>query len=247
MTVYNAAHHQQAFELYFQTRSFNKVSTQLELTYSTIFRWSEKDFPCKFGCPYHNWKALIEERERVSKAQIQLIQDRDFDPITSDAAIRQAIDNPNRLAPFNPEAHPTSHAVYRPDLERLAHWEYLYGKVFFDLTGMALDYAHVKRDVSVSIEQVYAKGMRIQSAEAALRSLAIIEDHITAIRQRLCMIKADGEDGDFPWAKTMTQMSADPAQKVRTQLTLDELRALRSKPVTVDVPANNSEQRTIES
>lgn len=200
--VYTAEHHRTAFETWYETRNYSTAAKSVDANYLTPRRWAEDDFDCPHNCPYHNWARLMEERDAALQVRHNLIERGNLDPVQHDLAMRQAISEPGPKG-----QNPPVMQIIRSDMERLQHWELLYSKVYFDLTGVALDYGSIKED---DVREQYRMGLHVTNAEAGIRMLKTIQEQIDTLQ---------GAD-----RRSQRVNSSTPA---REQLTLQQLRKMR--------------------
>lgn len=214
--TYTADQHQQAFEVWYRTRNWSTVAKELGATWTTTKRWSEADYPCQWGCPWHNYDQLIQERDRAHQARVDLLEKGNVDPVAHDVAIRDAIakpHNPNEVF----EAAPL--VICRSDLERMGHWEFLWSKVYFHATGIVTNWSEFQgRSVMPEFERLELQekvrgalggGLAATSLESAVRMLKMIQDQI------------DGLQG----ARRRT--AGDEAGPAKSEMTIQTLRALK--------------------
>lgn len=199
---YDAAMHQKAFEIWVETKTYASVQSELQLDFGTVKAWSGV-WACPFACPYHNWEQLDAERAKALSSQLTLYSEGIIDPIAHDKAIRDAMDiagsmDPNvsldeNAAPGDTFLEKRTNIVknlVRSDIERITHWELLYSKAFFQLTGVRIDYRTLMRNGEpLSPEQFSAefleKGMKLRSFESGIKALATIQEKIEELKRNL--------------------------------------------------------------
>jgi len=214
--VYTEEHHRTAFETWYETRNYSAAAKAVDANYLTPRRWSEKDFDCPHNCPYHNWGLLMEERDSALQVRHDLIADGNLDPVQHDIAMREAVSSPGPRG-----KNPPVMQVIRSDLERLQHWELLYSKVYFDLTGLALDYGTLKED---DARQQYRMGLHVTNAEAGIRMLKTIQDQIDALqgadrRNTTSAKRPEREQLTLQQLQKMRQLAKNtPPQKLQTMM-----------------------------
>lgn len=194
--TYTASLHKEAFEIYCRTHLVSKVEIELDIPYATALAWYREGFKCPFGCPYHNYTALLEERTRVLKGQVKLLEsgidDEDARRIAAESQLNQTT---NKLAVKN-----SLLKVVKSDLERLAQLELLYNKVYFAITGIALVVGELDLgDQKIRLEEMYAQGMNTTSFDSGMKSLLTILGQIDVLKKRLGLISDD--NGDAPDTK----------------------------------------------
>lgn len=200
--VYTAEQHRTAFETWYETRNYSAAAKSVDANYLTPRRWATEDYDCQYNCPYHSWNRLMDERDAALQVRHTLIQQGNLDPVQHDIAMRQAVSDPGPKG-----QNPPVMRIIRSDLERLHHWELLYSKVYYDLTGLALDYGSIKEDYA---RKQYQMGLHVTNAESGIRMLKTIQEQIDLLQ---------GSD-----RRSQRVSSASPA---REQLTLQQLRKMR--------------------
>ena len=199
--VYTAEHHRLAFETWYDTHNYSAAAKAVNANYLTPRRWSADDFSCDFNCPYHNWQQLMEERDSALQSRNELINAGNLDPVAHDIAMRKAVSEPGPKG-----KNPLVINLVRSDLERLQHWELLYARVYFDLTGIALTHGQLTEEES---RKTYRMGLSVTNAGEGIRMLKTIQDQIDALQ---------GSD------RRSTARTQTPA---REQLTLQQLRRMK--------------------
>jgi hypothetical protein len=214
---YDHTHHQRAFELYLEHRSYGKVCAIMGIsTLFTVQNWGSKDYRCQYGCPWHDYQRLLEERAQVSSKAIDLIErgvsseQELLDRAT--AEIRKKF----RTAQDKKLMMEQIQLLVRSDLERLSHWEYLYGKVYFDLTGIALPYEQLVDSDKYTLDprKQYAKGLSVTDFTKGVYLLKEIQNKIDEIKNR-------NTPPEQPKAETDSddeQMSIAELRQLRQQL-----------------------------
>jgi hypothetical protein len=184
---YTADDHKAAFEAYLEVPTFNHVGRVLGIDSQKASWWASPTFRCKFGCPYHNYPILLREREVAVSENIKLFEEKKGSVSESKAIIKKIVEE-NHADPDNAATViATLNKIVRSDLERLTHWEYLYGMVFYQLTGIELDYDHiVDRNGKFKVDaEAYLKASRIDKAEKCVYLLSHIQDQIENIKGRI--------------------------------------------------------------
>ena len=227
-TRYTAEDHRKAFETWYETRNMAEVASSLGANYLTPRRWRDADFNCSWSCPYHDWDKLMDERDAALHARAQLVNGGNVDPIAHEKAMREAINNPDA-----PRSVVVNNCV-RSDLERLAHWEYLYSKVYFDMTGIALDYGSIKEEEA---RAQYRAGLHVTNAESGVRMMKVIQQQIDGLQgaERVRPeISAKQEKAEQLTLQQLRQMrhlaQSTPPEKLKTMLTVMD--AEDAKPTT---------------
>jgi hypothetical protein len=210
---YTPEDHQKAFELFSKGRDYQYAAKQLGVSFGLVHRWGTPWFVCPWGCPWHNYDKLMYERAKVLNKRITEIESGEMYNSTLESTTLDTIKRDHPVKDHHLLTREIAKIV-RGDLERIAHWEYLYGKVFFDLTGLVLN-PHVEgmglQQLPDPEELVYSRGLKLEDAEKAVALLKIIQAEIDKIRNR----NAPPEDRDPP----------DPNQE--GALDIGELRRLR--------------------
>ncbi len=216
--IYTAADHQKAFEIWYKTRNWTSVAQALTANWSTTKRWATHDYPCSWGCPWHNYDELIADRDKALQARKNLIDDGNFDPVSHDLAMRTAISRKTDKTQF--ASNPAPMLIVRNDVERIQHWEYLWSKVYFHATGLVTtwcefqgfgDMPSFERDeLEGKLRTTLTGGLVATSLEQCIRMLKVIQDQI------------DGLQG----ANRKAITSSTPGKK---EMTIGELRVLRQK------------------
>lgn len=216
---YTSADHKQAFEIYYQHRTYSAIISSMNITQQTLVAWKSPTCRCKWGCPWHDWDKLIAEREAVAQAKIALIENGNYDPVDHDKAVRGALEN----AP-NPRKH-AALTVIKSDLEILNHWEFVYNKIFCNLTGLALEHQNVRTDSSdldsllstASTQDLYRQGLNCETAGEAVRLLALVRDKIDAIKVRMGVnLEAKPEEQEA--AKQIKPLSLQDLRDIKERL-----------------------------
>lgn len=202
--TYTAGLHKEAFELYAEKHNLSAVCTDLDVAYSTITSWS-KDFRCPFGCPWHGYEKLLEERTRVLRGQVQLLEN----GITDDDARRIAAESQLNQTPQKLAVKNSLLKVVKSDLERLAQLELLYNKTYWTITGIPLVVGEMDLgDQKIHLEDMYAHGMNALSFDSGLKALLTILAQIDVLKKRLGLISDNA--GDDPDTKRAKEEEAKP-------------------------------------
>lgn len=191
--AYSAADHQKAYETFRETGNLAAAARAVACTYPTATQWSLASYRCPHGCPYHNWKELAAAANVALQAKVDLLDRGVFNPVVHEQAMKAAV---TKALPKEPSRLDLANAIIRDDLQRLANWELLYRKVFFDLTGIPLDFDQIsstaagfinleERIKEKAMQEVYSRGCRTVNMESGVRNLQIIEAEIEKIRDRI--------------------------------------------------------------
>lgn len=161
------------------------VEKEMDAEYQTVWRWSLETFHCRYNCPWHGWDKLKDESNRVMSVKFQKLNEGDFNPASQEAAMAKALAEGD-LAPVAQRVVADS---VRADIERIRLWEYLWSKVYYDVTGVALEYSDLRGFKESSTEdfalkEQYSKGLRSTRLEAAISLLSLIETNIDRLRHR---------------------------------------------------------------
>lgn len=210
-------HHEKAFNVWCETHNWTKVQKEIGCAYDTPRRWAEPDFRCDEGCPWHGWDRLEREKKASLHAQAALIEQGNFDPAEHDKAIRRVMmggglkQEASRIEALQ--------RTVRSDLERLAHWELIYSKMFFIITGQAIDWTNFNDPSTAMVgfdaevikkrQDVLRSGLSPTSCDQAVKLMRIAEERIFEIMGR---------------PKTQ---AVDEEEKIKT-LSLDDLRKIRA-------------------
>jgi hypothetical protein len=215
--TYTPDDHRRAFEAYYRLRNAREVADSLGIPYVTVTRWQGKNVTC--SCPWHNWKDLVAQREVVDAAKLTLPSP---DPLATDALLRAPM---GTIVGTDAQSVADSRAlqsqIVRSDAERLMQLEFLWSKMYYDLTGLVVDHsALVEASAGMSETQesqvaAYTRGLRCKTADAALRALLQIADKIEELKAKLGL---EGKPKESP---------AEAAAKKDVQSSLAELRQMR--------------------
>lgn len=184
--TYTSEHHEQAYRIYWDTRNYSRVSEKLDIGMDTARNWSKADFPCRFGCQWHNWEKLIIEQQEALTSRVKLFEAGNLDPIAHEACIDGVVKfDPKNRTSVEKRREAMSKLV-RSDLERAAHWELLYEAVYFQLTGIVLDNSMIVAEGSAKTRRtVYESARKINSFEAGIKALKTAQDQIDGLKTRL--------------------------------------------------------------
>lgn len=196
---YTDEDHRRAFEIYWQTRVLRRVSDEMGLDFATVKSWSG-EYACTYACPWHNWDRIRIEREAGIDARLKSMEMGIVDPVQQSAALEAAVAaadtsawDPDRLSqPMLPQIRERQQVVesmVRSDLERASQWELLYSKIFFQLTGIALDHRLFVKDgqpvTEEELKQVFEKGLTLKNMDNGIKALALVQDRIDQLRERM--------------------------------------------------------------
>jgi hypothetical protein len=178
--------HQLTCELWLENHSFKETASKSNVAQSTVEAWASDWWRCPFGCPYHNWARLDLERKRIFE---QHMQGSELGVVTpemmkahAEAILAQDLQT-NQLQTANLAEKLNS--LCRGDLERIAHWEFVYAKLFRDLTGIELDVDMLARAEDIKPELLdFAKGLHVEKAKEAIELLQAVQSEIDKIKQR---------------------------------------------------------------
>lgn len=213
--TYSASDHQRAFEVYYTSKVWSRVSDVIGCTYATVFRWADKSFPCQEGCPWHGWEELIKERDRVLHAQMAAM-----DTGGLIAADRASIETTKQMTVKKRQA---IFQLLKSDVDRIAHLELLYSKTFYELTGIPLDKNFFQdRDGNlIDMDQIYGQGKTVRDLEAGMRTLSLIMDQIDQLKVRAGLVDESGQDKSHLQLET-----GDPKDR---PLSLHDLREMKHR------------------
>jgi hypothetical protein len=188
---YTAEDHRRAYDSYVASaRNMSQTSRVMGIAYETVLRWRESNYACAYGCKFHGWDSLADQNLKVMEARNALTNSGVNDPIVLEGAIR----NPEAVLEMIPAPKPLTPAeeakvtrIVIKEEERLSHWYHLYAKVYYDLTGVVLDFdtlistTEPAETVRARREILYKNALRCTNAENAIKTLGYIEDRIRAI------------------------------------------------------------------
>jgi hypothetical protein len=227
-TSYTINDHKKAFELFYQLGSMNAVSRDLGIDNHTIRRWADGDGGC--SCPWHNWDALVREKDEIINARIGLLENDQYDPVAHEQAILNY--DPHKGTEISEERllqiRRATKVMVRSDAERLTQLEYLWSKVFYHATGIVTDHTIFMDEQSGNMmedalrEEYFKRGMDPKNLEGCIKCLNDLMEQIDEVRRSLGLKK--GGLGGGQASATPEKVDAD---KVNKELTLDELREFR--------------------
>jgi len=186
MKTYSPEEHKQAFDVWTTTRNLTEAARVIECDWGTVKRWMQMDYLCAFNCPWHGWIELLYEKENALNTKLYLVNAGIGDPVAHDKAIRDAVLNPDTNAPRVEAVD----SIVRSDLERVAHWEFIYSKVMYDMTGLVTDWKHFKGssaegktadEIEEEVRNVLRGGLHCTSMKDGVRMLKTIRSEIEAI------------------------------------------------------------------
>lgn len=225
--TYGREHHERAFQIWYDAGTYAAVRNELSLDFHTIKSWAGP-FACADACPWHNWEKLKQEKAAAIRAQMELYTKGIHNPLAHDVAVRAAVgavpDRGYDQTPTPPTLEDRQRAVatvVRSDLERLSHWEYLYAKVFFEVTGLAVDAKLLVRDgVPLSEEQIREKlgqGLSCKTLDAGIRALATVQQQIEGLKMNLgAYNKAHQPNGEVAVPQPKQSMTIDDLRKFKS-------------------------------
>lgn len=226
--------HRKAFEVFYETRNKSAAGRAAGVTYVTIMNWAYEGYNCRFGCPWHGWDKLIEEKEAALTAQMKMLDQGIYDPVRIEKGMQDAARNPNAERMF------AINKVVRSDMERIGHYEYLYAKVFFHLTGISVAPDNADGFTSEQLDEhcnkyldKYKQGLILTNFEAGMRVLNSIVDKIKELRNDLGV--KDKED-ELEGGGTVTIEELRTLRKTIKLMPSSQLDDLMSKKVIIDEP-----------
>jgi hypothetical protein len=203
MGLYCAEDHKKAFDIYYETRNMKEVERQVGANYNTIHRWRSHDFRCAENCPFHNWDKLIDERDAALQTRASMIEAGNFDVVEHSKAMQDSL-----TVPAFGEDKPAPLLEYIvTDCEKMAQWVFLRNKVWYDLTGIPIDYGQLKSDEA---REQYRCGLHFTNAEKALKALVLIDEQLDILHG---VQAPDARDG---------------REHAKKQLSIEELRKLKT-------------------
>lgn len=171
---YNQDHHRAAFDIWYDTRNWTATRKTVGAQFATLKSWASEEYVCKFNCPWHGWDKLIEERDRAMKQRVTLLNDGQYDITSHQQAMEDAIGD---IRPAGKKDAIT--LIVHSDLQQISQWQYLYNKVYYNITGMALDYHQMKESQSL---MHYRKGLMPTSLEGGIKMLETISKRIDVLK-----------------------------------------------------------------
>lgn len=205
---YNADDHRRAFEIYVESRSYNVVSTKIGCMLVTATRWSQEDYPCPYGCPFHGWVRLLKERSETIKAQFDPAE---VVPLLSPQAMAESVSGALKARFSNEEIC----KIVFSNVERLQHWELLYAKVYYDLTGIQLDVPNIAiSDLRGESRRAFTEGLHITTFAEGVKMLAHIEDKIENLRTSLDIPRHD----EAPTKDTPQKLSISELRRLKVNV-----------------------------
>lgn len=190
-THYSQADHKKAFDIYSETKSYARVVQHFGCTYGTARNWSKGDYKCKFpGCPWHDWDRLMAARDRALTAKLDLYAQVNLHPEAHDRAIRDAVGKCDDDVGLTADRREIVQGLVRGDLERLAHFEYLWTKVMYHVSGVALDmHALIGPDGEPlegdDLKVVMDRGLKFSNMGQGITALIALNDVIDAKKEKL--------------------------------------------------------------
>lgn len=218
---YSKEDHQQAWDLFFEHRTYQKVADVMGLDYGTVTRWASSDYKCPHpGCQYHDWDRLLEEKDLAVTARLKLYEEGNLNPIDHDQAIRAAVeshvpapqpglsDEENRKRQLEIDRRRRIlETLVRSDFERLAQWELIWSKIIFQLTGQVLDFkVLVDSDGNPlndeEVRKVLGRGLKASTLEGAVRSLKEVQEQVDKLKDRIGLHKKMGNEDIGPQSQS---------------------------------------------
>lgn len=230
--TYTAQDHQRAFEHWYTTRNWSSVAKHLDATWTTTKRWGDADYPCQYGCSWHGYESLMNDRDKAHQARTDLLAKGVVNPVAHEEAMRDAIarKEPGGITVLNPAPL----QIVRSDIERMGHWELLWSKVYFHATGVVTTWSNYqgltqmpefeRLELQEKLRDSLNGGLAATSLEQCVRMLSTIQD------------KIDGLQG----ARRRTAAESGP---VKDQMTIQDLRKMRK--AVLSTPAEKL-QRMVE-
>lgn len=171
--------HRLSWESFRATRNYQRASDATGVTRMTILKWAGSQFICGFACPYHDYEKLLEDEVRAMKLRSEMVNQGNYDPVSHEAAMRADMEKDGRLQ----RKKAVIMSLVHSDIERIAHWELIYAKIYFDITGIALDYNNIVNPEDMPTkEQILKKGLHINSMKEAIASLALVQAQIDTLK-----------------------------------------------------------------
>lgn len=182
---FTAEDHKKAFDAFYQHGTFSKVIEAVGITHQTAQNWSLATYRCPSGCPWHDWPRLVAERKSMNMARASLLEKGVVDPISHQEAAKNALVN------VPDKRREAAEAFLKSDLEILQHYEFCYNRIFYDLTGIKLDFQLMKdaQGEWIPIEKFLVDGLHLETASEAIRLMGMVRDRIDAIKMRMGISK----------------------------------------------------------
>jgi hypothetical protein len=228
MAQFDQSHHKQAFEIWYDTRNWSTVAKKIGMDWSTSKRWAAADYNCKDNCPWHNWDMLMQERDRALAARDILLLDGVTDPLEHERVMKDAIAANTTL-----QVQKATMDIVRSDTERLQLWEYLFSKIYFDATGIPVDWRVFRSlepganlEENVKLVEALRRGMHCTSFEQCIRTLKVCQEQIDALRGRTIKQEQKKEEEVEPNSISIDELrrmqhlvDSTPPDKLRGMLT----------------------------
>jgi hypothetical protein len=207
---YKLEDHERAFNIFYESRTYQAVADAMQIDYTTVLRWAKAEYECPIpGCAFHNWDALVAEKDVAVTARLQLYEAGNFNPIAHDQAIRSAVagvplppkpkTEAERQALITENRRQVIENLVRSDFERLAQWEMLWSKVMYQTTGQVLDF-NVLVDMEgkplseEDLRKLLGRGVKVSTMEGAIRALAEIQNQIERLKDKIGIHKKLGTE-----------------------------------------------------
>lgn len=214
---YGKEAHEKAYRVWSETGgNMSRVADAIGCSYPTPSQWFREDYSCLEKCPWHGWPKIKEQEDIVNQRKAELFAAGNYNPIDHALAMNEA------LKEIPQDRRDIILDIIRKDEEILGHWELLYGKVFYHLTGVPLAFSQVKNPQTgdlMRIETIYKEGLQVQNVESGIRALMNCREQIDKLKIRNGLLKPDG------MAKTQEELHGDTTGKEKP-LTLEEIRAM---------------------
>ncbi len=215
--AYTASEHQKAFEVWYETKNLMHAARTIGCEYTTIRDWMLDTYNCRWNCQWHGYERLRNEVDAAKNARNLLLEQGNVDPIDHQQAMTEAVDRSlcddtdsfvrRKLA---------VDAIVRSDLERISHFELLYGKILQEATGIATD---PKTLIGFSANSDGAT-LKSGSMEAAIKSLISLTNYIKTLKEDLGVTKSR--------TTSTVSVTVDVEEPQPTkELTIDELRQFK--------------------
>ncbi len=230
--------HKRAFELFYDLRTINAVSAELDIDTHTLRRWKTGEINCP--CPYHNWDALVQERELALSKRIDLLDQGIVDPLSHEQALLDL--DPSRTPPMTEmqksAVRPAGKVMDRSDLERLSHLEFIYAKLFFHITGCIIDHGALVDltgepfDLARCEKYFSEKGLEPRNLEQCVKTLIVVTQQISELREEMGLRKARSKTPPVAVPAAPPVPAPSPAQieeQVAARPLLEDLRAMKDR------------------
>lgn len=218
--IYTKEHHEKAYKIWWDTRTYSRVAESLGVGADTVKAWSRADFGCVDGCPWHNWDRLVQEQQAALDERVRLYQEGVIDPIQHSDAVTKAVpvgvDAPGGIV----GRRKVVEELVRSDLEVIGHLELLYGKLYYQMMGLVLDHRDLidKHGTRTTTRQVYEQGLKVVSMEGGVRSLFAVRDRIDKLMERMGIHKKTPDEHAIQEEQSKQPLTIEELRKIQEVL-----------------------------